>query len=100
MDRCVAPIRTCGKPWLVVSDNQRNRRLSGVLAIRLTTTAKELPTWVPLGQADPLGGYANTDNIETLGHDELGDYLGALTPATLSEVDRALCVALGIQLAR
>lgn len=88
------------KPWLVVSNNQRNRRLSDVLAIRLTTTAKELPTWVPLGQADPLGGYANTDNIETLGRDELDDYLGALTPATLSKVDRALCVALGIQLAR
>lgn len=88
------------KPWLVVSNNQRNRHLSDVLAIRLATTAKELPTWVPLGQADPLGGYANTDNVETLGRDELGEYLGALTPATLSNVDRALCVALGIQLTR
>lgn len=88
------------KPWLVVSNNQRNRRLSDVLAVRLTTTAKELPTWVSLGQADPFGGYANTDNIETLGRDELGDYLGAITPATLSRVDRALCIALGIQLAR
>ena len=28
--------------------------------------------------ADPLTGYANADNIETLGKDELGDYLGAL----------------------
>lgn len=88
------------KQWLVVSNNQRNRHLSDVLAIRLTTTVKELPTWVPLDQADPLGGYANTDNIETLGRDELGEYLGALTPATLSNVDRALCVALGIRLVR
>lgn len=86
------------KPWLVVSNNHRNRHLSDVLAIRLTTTTKNLPTWVPLSQTDPLGGYANTDNIETLGHNELGQYLGALTPATLSSVDRGLCIALGIQL--
>lgn len=84
------------KSWLVVSNNQRNRHLSDVLAVRLSTTAKHLPTWVDLSQADPLGGYANADNIETLGRDELGDYVGALTPATLSSVDRALCIALGI----
>lgn len=84
------------KPWLVVSNNQRNRHLGDVLAVRLTTTTKDLPTWVALTQADPMGGYVNTDNIETLGRDELGDYLGALTPATLAEVNRALCIALGI----
>lgn len=85
------------KPWLVVSNNQRNRHLSDLLAVRLTTTAKQLPTWVPLGHTDPIGGYANTDNIETLGRDELGDYLGALTTETLAKVDHALCVALGIR---
>lgn len=84
------------KPWLVVSNNQRNRHLSDLLALRLTTTVNQLPTWVPLLAADPLGGYANTDNIETLGRDELGDYLGALTADTLTKVDRALCIALGI----
>jgi mRNA interferase MazF len=50
-----------------------------------------------LGEADPLGGFANADNIEPLGREELGDYLGAVTPATLSKVDRALCIALGIR---
>lgn len=84
------------KPWLVVSNNQRNRHLSDVLAVRLTTTAKSLPTWVALTQDDPLGGYVNTDNIETLGRDELDDYLGTLTPATVTAVNRALCIALGI----
>lgn len=84
------------EPWLVVSNNQRNRHLSDVLALRLTTTPKQLPTWVALSPADPLGGYVNTDNIEALGRDELGDYLGALTMDTLTKVDRALCIALGI----
>lgn len=32
------------KRWLVVSDNARNRMLSDMVAIRLTTTARDLPT--------------------------------------------------------
>ncbi|NKY55493.1 type II toxin-antitoxin system PemK/MazF family toxin [Nocardia flavorosea] len=84
------------KPWLIVSNNQRNRVTADVLAVRLTTIARELPTWVPLGADDPLGGYVNTDNIETLGKDELGDYLGTLSPSSIVSVNRALAVALGI----
>jgi mRNA interferase MazF len=63
------------KPWLIVSNNARNRHTADVLAIRLTTTVRQLPTWVPLSSGDPLAGYANADNIETLGKDELGDHL-------------------------
>jgi hypothetical protein len=36
------------KPWLVVSNDSRNRLLDEVIAIRLTTTARDLPTWVKL----------------------------------------------------
>ena len=85
------------KPWLVVSNNARNRLLSDVVAIRLTTTARELPTWVKLSGTDPLTGYANADCIEQLGKDELGDYLGALSPATMRQVDQALAVALALR---
>lgn len=84
------------KPWLVVSNNARNRLLSDVIAIRLTTTVRELPTWVKLSPADPLTGYANADCIEQLGKDELGDYLGALTPATMRTINQALAVALAL----
>lgn len=84
------------KPWLVVSNNARNRLLSDVIAIRLTTTVRELPTWVKLSTADPLTGYANADCIEQLGKDELGDYLGALTPATMRTINQALAVALAL----
>ena len=77
------------KPWLVVSNNSRNRLLFDLIAIRLTTTARDLPTWVKLSQADPLTGYANADCIEQLGKDELGDYLGALTPASMRNVNQA-----------
>lgn len=85
------------KPWLVVSNNSRNRLLSDVIAIRLTTTARELPTWVKLSTADPLVGYANADCIEQLGKDELREYLGALSPASMRDVNRALAVALALR---
>jgi mRNA interferase MazF len=39
---------------------------------------------------------ANADNIETLGKDELGDHLGALTPETMRRVNRALAIALAL----
>jgi mRNA interferase MazF len=84
------------KPWLVVSNNSRNRLLSDIVAIRLTTTARDLPTWVKLGPADPLSGYANADCIEQLGKDELGEYLGALSAASMRAVNQALAIALAI----
>ena len=84
------------KPWLVVSNNSRNRLLSDVIAIRLTTTARDLPTWVKLTPADPLAGYANCDRIEQLGKDELGEYLGALSPESVRRVNQALAIALAL----
>jgi mRNA interferase MazF len=84
------------KPWLVVSNNARNRLLSDIVAIRLTTTARDLPTGVKLSAADPLTGYANADRIEQLAKDELGEYLGALSPASMRAVNQALAVALAL----
>jgi mRNA interferase MazF len=84
------------KPWLIVSNNPRNRHTADVLAIRLTTTPRRLPTWVPLSASDPLAGYANADNIETLGKNELGDYLGALSVPTMRLINDALALALAL----
>ena len=84
------------KPWLVVSNNARNRLLSDVIGIRLITTARDLPTWVKLSAADPLYGYGNADCIEQLGKDELGDYLGALSPGSMRNINHALAVALAL----
>jgi mRNA interferase MazF len=84
------------KPWLVVSNNSRNRVLDDVVAIRITTTARDLPTWVKLSPIDPLAGYANADCIEQLGKDELGEYLGALSRASMGSVNHALAIALAL----
>jgi mRNA interferase MazF len=86
------------KPWLLVSNNRRNRILSDVLAVRITTTNKhaDLPTWVRLNPDDPLAGYVNTDDLQQLGRDELGELLGVLSPRTLMRVNEALRLVLAL----
>ncbi|MET0699032.1 MAG: type II toxin-antitoxin system PemK/MazF family toxin [Mycobacterium sp.] len=84
------------KPWVIVSNNSRNRNLDTVLAARITTTSKNahVPTVVPLSAADPLVGFVLVDDIMQLYHDELAESLGSLSPPTMQEVSRALRIAL------
>lgn len=84
------------KPWLVVSNNSRNRLLDSVIGARMTTTSKHavVPTVVPLSAADPLVGYVLCDDLSPLYKDELTTPLGALSPGTLRAVSTALRIAL------
>ena len=84
------------KPWVILSNNSRNRNLDTVLAARITTTSKNahVPTVVPLSAADPLVGFVLVDDIVQLYHDELIEPLGSLSPPTMQEVSRALRIAL------
>jgi hypothetical protein len=52
---------------------------------------------VPLSASDQLTGYANADTIETLAKEELGDYLGAVSGATMGLVNSALALALALR---
>jgi mRNA interferase MazF len=91
-----ADIGSGRKPWLVISNNRRNRNLDSVIAVRITTTARDLPTWVPLTPADPMVGSANTDDIEQVDKDYLDEYAGSLTPDTMERVSEALRFALAL----
>jgi mRNA interferase MazF len=84
------------KPWLVVSNNARNRNLETVLAARITTTGKNahIPTIVPLAGTDPLVGIVLVDDLVQLYRDELDTPLGALSPSTMQQVSAALRIAL------
>jgi mRNA interferase MazF len=86
------------KPWLIVSNDHRNRALSDVLAVRITTTDRHaaLPTWVALTNADPLVGYVNADDLQQLHKDELGEHLGSISPQTLLAVNNALRLVLAL----
>jgi len=84
------------KPWVVVSNNIRNRNLDTIIAARITTTNKNahLPTVVPLSSNDPLVGYVLCDDLTQLYGDELDTQLGALSPATVRSVSSGLRIAL------
>jgi mRNA interferase MazF len=84
------------KPWLIVSNNARNRNLETVLAVRVTTTDKHasVPTVVPLSPADPLTGYVVVDDLIQLYRDELTVPLGAVSAPTMRAVSTAIRIAL------
>jgi mRNA interferase MazF len=84
------------KPWLVVSNNQRNRALDTILAARITTTRKLFPTRVDLTHEDPIVGQVLCDDLEQVYVDELGEHLGALSRPTMARVGDGLRVALGL----
>lgn len=87
------------KPWLVVSNNARNRALKSALVARMTTTQKPpLESIVVLDHTDsPLVGSVLCDDIETLYNDDDFRHSGALTLNTMLKVDRALKVVFAVR---
>lgn len=88
------------KPWLVISNNQRNASRKGdLVAVRMTTTSRavDLPTVVRLSAVDrPFAGSILCDDPYVIGVDEIEAAAGALPPPTLRAVDTALRLALGL----
>ncbi|MFI6165831.1 type II toxin-antitoxin system PemK/MazF family toxin [Nocardia sp. NPDC051052] len=86
------------KPWLIVSNNRRNRQLPSLLAVRITTTDKyvDLPTVIPLSSDDPLVGYIVADDLQQLHRGELKAHLGTVGPATIMAINSALKLVLAI----
>ena len=85
------------KPWLVVSNNARNRNLDSVLAARITTGKHAVvPTVVALTSADPLVGYVLCDDLVQLYRDEFVKRVGAVSPSTVRAVADGLRIALGL----
>jgi len=84
------------KPWLVVSNNQRNRNLETVIAARITTTRRNahLPTLIELSSDDPLVGFVLCDDLVQLYRDELAEPMGALSVRTMQDVSQGLRIAL------
>ena len=84
------------KPWVIVSNIQRDRNLQTAIAARITTTRKnaELPTIVELSNDDPLVGFVLCDDLVPLYRDELNHLAGALSVNTMMRVSNALRIAL------
>jgi mRNA interferase MazF len=85
------------KPYVVVSNNSRNRALPNVLAVRVTTTPKpSMTSIVELAAADPLVGRVLCDDVTQLWPDEVRREVGALSPVTMRRVNEGLADALGL----
>jgi mRNA interferase MazF len=83
------------KPYLIVSNNARNRQLDSSLAVRITTSPKpDMTTIVVLGANDPMAGRILCDDIIPIFRDELRRDVGALSLATMNQVAVGLRVAL------
>jgi len=86
------------KPWLVVSNNARNRNLGDVLVARITTTPKpRISSIVELPPGECVTGSVLCDDIIAMYEDDSPELAGAMSPRTMRDVDRALAAALGLQ---
>jgi mRNA interferase MazF len=85
------------KPYVIVSNNARNRQLRDALGVRITTSPKpDMTTVVPLSQADPLVGRVLCDDIIPIYRDEIRRDLGALSLTTMNHVAVGLRFALSL----
>lgn len=88
------------KPWVIISNNNRNRQLKTAIAVRVTTTRKpEMASIVELAPSDPLVGRILCDDLVQLYRDELKSDVGAMSPGTMARVNRALAHALSLTIA-
>lgn len=88
------------KFWLCVSNNERNRVLEEFVAVRLTTTRRDLPTWVKLTPLDGFSGSVNCDDIGPILRSDVIRDAGVLSAPTMRRVDAALIRVLGIDVSR
>jgi mRNA interferase MazF len=85
------------KPFLIVSNKERNRALDTVLVIRITTAPRpNLATIVAIPAGESVVGRALCDYVTVLGKDRLGRELGALSARTMRAVDAGLKTALAL----
>lgn len=85
------------KPFVVVSNNARNRRLDSYQMVRVTTTAKPVTdTIVPLPDGECLHGNVLCDDPEEVFLDQIIRHLGGLSISTMRSIDNALKAAFGL----
>lgn len=87
------------KPWLVVGNNRLNRAFSEVIAVRITTTVRHAhhPEAVALVESDPMIGVVHTATITSIPKGKLRELAGALSPASMRAVARAMAHTLVIR---
>lgn len=89
------------RPSLIVQNDVGNRVANDVIVVPITKTVKNLPFMVKVPVREGGLNYESCVDcaaIFTIPKDRLGDKIGQLPAARMNEVDRALCISLGIPL--
>lgn len=86
------------RPVLLLSRDSAYRVLSRVTVAEISTTIRNIPVEVELGDAEGLSksSVANLDNLHAVAIKRLSSKIGALTSERSSDVERALGFALDI----
>ncbi|RVX45183.1 mRNA interferase MazF [Nonomuraea polychroma] len=85
------------KPYVIVSNNARNRALATYLAVRITTSSKPpLPSIIELAPEDPVVGRALCDDIVILFAEDLRRDLGGMSLQTMMRISQGLRHALAL----
>ena len=85
------------KLFVVVSNNQRNRKLDTVLGVRLTTSSKPpISSIVPIPSSESFSGCVVCDDITEIWDNEVVGVVGSLGPATMQAINQGLSAALGM----
>lgn len=88
-----------GRPGIIVSNDLNNKHSTVVEVVYLTTAPKkDLPTHVTV-RSSPKGGVALCESIYSVSTERIGDYAGHVTQEEMANIEIALLISLGIQLA-
>lgn len=85
------------KPFLVVSNNVRNRNLDSVICARVSTSRHrpaEIPSVVPIEDRGAAVGQVLCDDLLSVRTHRLKRMVGALPPRVMTEVGKGLRSAL------
>ena len=87
------------KPALIVSNNPRNESAwPHVHVVRITTAAKQpRATIVEIPPGEGVTGRIVCDDLAPVPKAQLGNRIGALSPATMRQVDKALKAVLALE---
>lgn len=87
-----------GRPAVVVSNNMCNRYSSVITVVFLTTRAKKpLPTHVQI-RSSGCNSTALCEQVESISKERLRNYVARCTNDEMTEIDKAIAVALGLSL--